>query len=313
MSVMFASVAFLLAAICAALMGYAIQRGATCTVAAVAELVEQRSARRLAALAEAALWVAGGLAIAVLLGLIPALPRSFAVSGWTVAGGMLLGFGAYANGACVFGAIARLGSGDWAYVLTPLGFFAGAVSVGPLFGAAMPVPVAVAAMHPPLWLVPPFALFAAWRIIGLALHGRNFTAKVWAPHEATILIGITFTIMFVSVGAWTYTDLLMKLAHGMGGQFGWQLGLLAALFGGAILGGWSAGRLSSRLPTMTGLARCFAGGLLMGWGSALIPGGNDGLILTGLPLLRPFAWLAILTMAATIAIALLTERKLRRG
>ncbi len=104
-----ASLTLVLAALCAGLMGYAIQRGATCTVAAVGEIVENRSAHRLVALAEAALWVAGGLLVGRQVGLVMHLPSGFAPSGWTLAGGALLGLGAWLNRACVFGAIARLG------------------------------------------------------------------------------------------------------------------------------------------------------------------------------------------------------------
>ena len=41
----------------------------------------------------------------------------------------------------------------------------------------------------------------------------------------------------------------------------------------------------------------------------LIPGSNDGLILIGIPLLRPYAWVAFLTMCVTIGIALVVEKK----
>ena len=46
----------------------------------------------------------------------------------------------------------------------------------------------------------------------------------------------------------------------------------------------------------------------MGWGSLLIPGGNDGLILVGMPLAWPYAWLAFATMCVTIATAQLLQR-----
>ena len=46
----------------------------------------------------------------------------------------------------------------------------------------------------------------------------------------------------------------------------------------------------------------------MGWGSLLIPGSNDGLILIGIPLLRPYAWVAFLAMCVTIGIALVVEK-----
>ena len=58
MPIVVASLAFVVAVLCAGVMGYAIQRGATCTVAAVDELVTQRTSRRLLGLVEAAIWVA---------------------------------------------------------------------------------------------------------------------------------------------------------------------------------------------------------------------------------------------------------------
>lgn len=315
MTVAVASPVFVLAAICATLMGYAIQRGATCTVAAVGEIVHDGTAKKLVALAEAALWVAGGLLIARMLGLTMALPYGWAITGWTFIGAVLLGFGAWVNGACVFGSIARFGSGDWAYALTPLGFFAGAASVALLFPGSMPTPLA-AIRSLPSWLAFVFVLFAVGRLAGVARKVRtapNKASHIWAPHEATILIGIAFVIMLVGVGAWSYTDLLTGLARGMADNLNWRLILFGALLFGSILGGWTAGRLSSTIPSLPSLARCFAGGMLMGWGGALIPGSNDGLILIGLPLLMPYAWVAIVIMAATIWVALKAEQLLKRG
>jgi len=50
----------------------------------------------------------------------------------------------------------------------------------------------------------------------------------------------------------------------------------------------------------------------MGFGAALVPGGNDNLILAGLPWLQPHAWLAITAMALTIAASLLASRVWRK-
>ncbi len=308
-----ASPAFLLAVICAALMGYAIQRGATCTVAAVGEIVQKGTAKRLFALAETTIWVAGGLLLAQDFGLLVSLPSGFVISVWTIIGAMMLGIGAWVNGACVFGSIARFGSGDWAYALTPFGFFVGAASVSFLFPGAMPIPLNTTRSIPG-WLAIALALFVVWRLIGVARKGRSASdkaAQLWAPHEATIVIGITFVIMLVGVGAWSYTDLLTRLARGMTDNMSWRLILFGALLVGATLGGWTAGRLTNRVPTAISVARCVVGGILMGWGGALIPGSNDGLILIGLPLLMPYAWIAILTMAATIWLALKVEQQLR--
>src|SRR5215831_6887414 len=105
---MLLSAAVLISVACAAVMGYAIQRGATCTVAAVDEMLARRKANRLLAMGEASLWVAGGLALASVAGALPSMPASYPVSRWTFVGGTLLGLGAWVNRACVFGAIARL-------------------------------------------------------------------------------------------------------------------------------------------------------------------------------------------------------------
>jgi toxin CptA len=130
---------------------------------------------------------------------------------------------------------------------------------------------------------------------------------VWSPHAATTVIGITFFFMLLLVGAWAYTDVLAELARGMAGNLVARSLLLVALFAGAMLGGITAGRFRSTRVSAVQLLKCFGGGLLMGWGSLLIPGGNDGLILVGIPLLWPYAWIAFLTMCVTIGAALLLE------
>ena len=302
---------FSIALICAGLMGYAIQRGATCTVAAVDEIVRHRRATRLIAIVEASIWVIGGLILAACFGVLPMQPAGYAVTSWTIPGGMLLGYGAYVNRACVFGSVARIGSGEWAFLMTPVGFLAGcwAIAVtGVTTKVRLDTQSLVLAM--PHLLVLPLGLFALWRLwrAGSAWRRRAFAAHIWSPHLATALIGITFVIMLLTVGAWAYTDVLAQIAHGMATMLGSRAMLLLALLTGALVGGWTAGRLAWVVPTFAGLARCFTGGALMGIGSSLIPGGNDGLILIGLPLLHPFAWIAFLTMCITIAAAMILPK-----
>src|SRR5437879_13277180 len=118
MEIVLTSLAFSVSALCAGLMGFAIQRGATCTVAAVDEVVTKRRFNRLVSMVEASLWVVGGLLIAQTLHLLPKMPAGYALNGLTVLGGILPGVGAYINGACVLGAIARSGSGAGAFGVT---------------------------------------------------------------------------------------------------------------------------------------------------------------------------------------------------
>jgi len=126
------SIAFATAA--ALVMCVAIQRGATCTVAAVEEITTHRSAKRLMALIEAALWVNAGLVIAQNRHWISELPAGYSITWWTLPGAVLLGLGAWVNKACAFGSIARLGSGELAYLATPLGFYLGCLSADTAFG-----------------------------------------------------------------------------------------------------------------------------------------------------------------------------------
>jgi len=324
MQILLTSAAFAIAAVCAGLMGYAIQRGATCTVAAMDEVVRKRCFNRLASMLEASLWVVGGLLIAQSLHLLATMPGGYPITWLTVLGGALLGFGAYVDKACVFGAIARLGSGEWAYFVTPIGFYVGCVAAPVVF----PLPPAqkLAYGSPVLqaapWVAMLFGMLMVWRLArglrAVPAGGEPGTfprrlagalaMRVWAPHAATTVIGITFFIMLLAVGAWAYTDVLAELARGMAGNLVARTLLLLALFAGAMLGGYTAGRFRSTRISIAQLTKCFSGGVLMGWGSLLIPGGNDGLILVGIPLLWPYAWLAFFTMCVVIGIALVVEK-----
>jgi len=161
-----------------------------------------------------------------------------------------------------------------------------------------------------------------WRIWpGLKVLGRPgrlavLRQKVWAPHAATVVIGVSFVITLLLAGRWAYTDVLADLARAMAAQprdLGLPLLLLLALYVGALVGGHTAGRWRSTPLSVHQVLRCLCGGVLMAWGSLLIPGSNDGLILIGIPLLRPHAWLAFASMFAAIAVALLAQRAWARS
>jgi len=315
------SAAFWIAAVLVGIMGYAIQRGATCTVAAVDELLTRRRADRLVAMIEASLWVAGGLVTAQALHMLPRMPTGYAFNGFTIVGAAALGICAFVNGACVFGAIARLGSGEWTYALTPVGFYVGCVAVDALFTPSTMMLAPSRVLGASMWLAAPFLAFMAWRIARPLLAQSTgmpttlserlriaLARRVWSPHGATAVIGITFFFVLMLAGAWAYTDALADLARGMARREGTRALLLIALLAGAFAGGYTVGRFRSRRITLAQLGKCFTGGVLMGVGSSTIPGSNDGLILIGMPLLWPSAWAAFATMCLSIAGAMLVSR-----
>jgi toxin CptA len=311
------SITWVACVLCVTLMGFAIQRGGTCTVAAVEEVLTSHRTDRLVALLETSLWVGGGLALARLMGLMgwaDHLPAAAPVNGWTMLGGALLGLGALINGACAFGTVARLGSGEWVYAATPLGYFIGCWSATRI--AAQPVLPTLTINSAPLdaaaWLAPAFVLYASWRILSAwrdrrkRTPARSLVHRVWSPHAATVIIGICFVVTLLLAGRWTYTDVLAELARDMVVAARLPILLLAALFGGALFGGWTAGSWQTRPVHLWHLLRCLVGGAMLGWGCLLTPGSNDSLLLVGLPLLRPYAWLAFLVMTLSICGAILT-------
>ncbi len=113
--------------------------------------------------------------------------------------------------------------------------------------------------------------------------------------------------MMLVVGSWTYSEALAQIAAGMSGaRVGMTSAVLfAALLGGAILG--DARRPRERGWQATGALRCFVGGALMGAGSLLTPGGNDHLLLIGLPFMQSYAWCAMAAMILTIALSITAE------
>lgn len=305
--------ALLLAVLAAAGMGFAIQRGGTCMVSAVDHLVRQRSPSKLIALAECSLWTSLlGLFVGS-TGFVIAASPSYPVGLMTLAGGLLLGAGAWLNGACVFGSIARIGGRDWHYLLTPPGYFFGSLLHHEVLGGyahAQPSGPVVA-VEPLLALLGLASLIASLRALRRA---GGSASGLWDYRHATIAIGFAFVALVLVAGPWTYTEALGKLSHGLGTP-SWREGLLfAALLAGAIVGGRGLAG-PERFAARRGLL-CLGGGALMGFGGSMVPGGNDNLILVGLPGLQPHAWLAIGAMVLAIAAGLNLSRlgsKLRLG
>lgn len=298
--------AVLLAVLLAALMGVAIQRGGTCTVAAVEEIMLRRRATQLLAMLFAALWVAGLLALAQFAGYGSMSPPGYALGIGAVLGGALLGLGAWINGACAFGTVARVGAGQWAYLATPLGFFCGIWLATHSTWLAAPVPLASRAISP--------GHAAAWGLVLLALASwalRRGRRLAWTPASATLVIGVCFVLLMLAVGgAWTWSETLAAWARGMGVSMAGLHGLLVlALFGGSLLASRAAGSFRHTAPAMKRVIGCLCGGALMAVGASLAPGSNDSLLLVGLPMFWAYAWVAFGSMCVVIALATIAGRK----
>lgn len=308
--------------------GVAIQRGNTCTVVAFDDLIHRRSPYRAVAIVYCWLLVAGGLALlAVTTGFTP-VAHLFPVTVWSAVGGALLGAGAVTNGACSTGTIARIGSGEYAFMVTIVGFFVGCLMAPHLFGRSAAthtatVPATTSLDHPIVALLGLVFVVAAttWRwVTGRHESVRDFLRSAWDPRTATLIIAALFVTLVQISGAWSYTDMLGDISRGTTMDLARRLLFLVALLAGATLAGRSLRGPKLIGPLAPRVLRCAAGGFIMGAGSSIAPGAFDGLTLFAQPLLLPFAWVVMGASYAAIIAGVLYLRsglgawiKTRRG
>lgn len=311
----------LLAAALALAAGLALQRGGVCAVLAVREAIEDRRWRRFVSFVECAAWSLIGLLAADAAGWMsvgdwPAQP-SLSLA---LLGGATFGAGALINGACAFGTIGRIAAGESAFLAMPVGFVAGALgarmlgaSAGHASGAAFSSPAFAFVIS----VLVAFALLRLWSgaeaAPGLRAAIGRFMAPQWPPPLAmAVMAGASVSLMLL-VYSWPYTSLLVDVASRAGVQVLERALLACALLAGAFVGAWSAGRFALRTPRPRALTASLCGGALMGAGATLVPGGNDALVLIGIPLLQPAAFAAYAAMIAAIALGFLARRYLTRA
>lgn len=275
-------------------LGVAIQHGTTCAVRAMSQIVRDRKADELLGFFECGLWA---LLAAWLL--IP----DMAIPQWQpwvslCLGAALFGAGATINGGCAFGSIARLGEGQAEFLLTGAGAY-----IAFLFLNTIGLGAPALQEHAPL---PENALlFVAFGLPGLIL----LRFALWRRPLRVILrlsflmavIGIVGTFVGALHQPWPWMLALRAI-----GNANWLTCIaLIGLISGSIANGLFLGRFKLAPPRLAALPGRFAGGLLMGAGGALVPGGNDSLILQGIPSGNPLAFLAYGILVSTIVALLL--------
>jgi len=266
---------------------------------AVAGMQQAFATRNLAGLERLALAACGaGLSLLLLAGLLPGqvwLPNDAHFHAGLVAGGVLLGVGAMINGGCYLGSVLYLGTGNLNFLFTLLGIGAGLRAAAPW----SPLPVAAAPMlHMAmgyLWLLG-LGLFA---LISVVLIRRRRCRAQWLALGTGVLAGL----VYARHPAWSYGSALEALARGRTALTHWRMHAAAAtLFTGAIGAAVLSGRFKLQRPALGRALRCLVGGAAMGCGAALIPGGNDNLLLWAIPGLTLYGLLAFGLMLAVMAL-----------
>ncbi|MER8634447.1 YeeE/YedE family protein [Mesorhizobium opportunistum] len=272
-------------------LGFALNHGSICTVIATREFVLEKRPVRSIALLECSLWATLAYAI---LEKSPMMHQGWSPLSYLIPAAVLFGIGSYVNGACLFGSVGHFGNGDVEFGFAFLGMY-GAFYTESVFGLVPDQPPISASLS--IEAVPTALALLAFLAIRLSLSLRS-ELNFWRLTLSMCAIGSSFTILAVFSPAFTITALFGSVASiPITGAL-----IVASMFGGSLVSARVRKRqFMLRWPTVNTVIRRLFGGILMGWGVLLIPGGNDALLMIGFPMVAWQAALAYSLLVGTIA------------
>jgi len=310
----------------AMILGFAAHRASICTVRTVAEIMSARTGHMLASIGKSVLWV---WAVTIpIFWLMPALGTG--ISGWSLTGyamlaGLLFGLGAALNGSCAFSTMARLVDGDGKMLATVCGFAVGVFCFVALVGRQWlsppsPAPALIGALLG--WTMVPAFAFLAWAVYESARlwltreTGARLTDLLLAPRyrlsTAALLIGLSGALLFLIFGPFGYSATFDLIIEGTFGTRNWPPSarwvLLVAVLTGMLASTVQRGSFRIDWRPRRDWLLNLGGGTLMGFGTALAPGGNDVLVLYGIPTLSPYALPTYAALAIGVAAGLAMMR-----
>lgn len=292
--------------------GYGTQRGSICVVAAAREWVDDRRFTRLTGFMLCAMSALAVMALHNAVGgNVFSLYTGLAITPLTLAGSVIFALGAWLNRRCSLGTVAELAAGDMTRLATIGGFIAGSWATWRIAGQAMGAEIPSPMLMLPPWL--PLAVGAAGALLlGLWLKRQLAEAprpRFWSPIVTMLVIGTASGGLFCLDQEWPYTTLLNEIARGEADELPKRLAFFGVLLLGAAVAAWRGALFRLRLGTAREWPRALSGGLIMGGGAALVPGGNDAMLLTGIPLLLPNLAAAYVVSTAVLLLICWLERR----
>jgi uncharacterized membrane protein YedE/YeeE len=320
------AMAFFAACVFAFILGFAAHRASICTVRAIAEMFTARTAHMLGSILKSALWVlAIALPIFLLMPSVSASVGGWQLTGSAMLGGFLFGVGAASNGACAYTTMARLVDGDVGMLITIAGFAVGIVAFVTLvdmhvLSRPAPRPAMINSLN--TWFLIPIGALLLWACYEMTKFWRRrppdttlrslIFARQYRLSSAALLIGLSSSAIFFLIGSPGYSATLQNVVEGIIGSRAWptfQRGaLVLAVLMGMAFSTLQRGSFRIDWRPKPSWIRNIIGGVMMGLGTALLPGGNDALILYGIPSLSPHAIPSYMALALGIAAGLLLMR-----
>ena len=273
-------------------LGFALNHGSICTVIATTELVSEKRPARFLALFEAAAW---GALVYAILATAPTMQQGWSPLAYLVPSALLFGIGTYVNGACVFGSVGHFGNGELDFGFAFLGMAAVfyVESLLDLFPDRLPSSSSLPLG--PVALAIGLLVIVALRL-GTSLRTESNFRQLTLAMAA---VGTTFALLAVLAPGFSITATVGTIVSiPVGGAV-----IALCLFAGSFVAAWTrTQRITLQWPTIHDVLRRTLGGILMGMGAILIPGGNDTLLLIGLPMGAWQAALAYLLLVAPLAV-----------
>ena len=304
------------AIVTAFLVGFAMKYGGLCTYAAALQIVREQRFERLSAFLTAAAWAA--LVVVPMAWFWPGEWRLSATHeqwGMAIAGGAVLGLGAWLNRGCVFGTFVQLTGGNLSYVATLAGMVAGASGAKYGVGSIAPLKLQPSLAATPgipagLWLILALVVVVAGMLEFFARSVKTVRLRPVSGILVALVLGVGGGALFATVSGWDFASVLMQSAYHALLLSPTGPGLLAIfctllMVAGGIVAAVSQNTFAWQAPRLLSSLAHFFGGALMGVAAVILPGGNDGLLLSGLPALALHAILGFTLMLLTMLLLLI--------
>ena len=297
--------------------GFALQRGNVCSVLAARQIAWTGRWSRLHGLLLASAWAFAVILGAAWFGAGPFKPSGqLPLSFLPVIGGALYAFGCCINGACIFGVCSRLTAGNLSFIFAMPGMATGATlaELARISPSASQLQPSLAAepnsLLIALWLaVVALLAWMVWRMVRVHWRANITLANLlrqsrWRSTLAAAIIGAIGGLLFATDVPWIYPALIRRVAFYITGtRADFPLETIvgsASLFLGGIVAAGYHGRFVFRAPHPLPALQSLLGGVIMGFAWAMIPGGNDAMVLYLVPSLAVNGILAYLAMLMTL-------------